>query len=59
MVTGQNCCVRLLMRYQHELSPNQRLPNGFFSSRSPNLRNPLIFPSCSIQTPKTFRDDLE
>jgi len=23
MVMGQNCCVHLLIRYRHEMSPNQ------------------------------------
>ena len=28
MVMGQNCCVRLLMRFQHEMSPSQGIQKG-------------------------------
>ena len=30
MVMGQYCCVRLLIRYQHETSPNRGLQKEFF-----------------------------
>jgi hypothetical protein len=33
MVMGQNFYVRLLMRYRHEMSPNQGFQKGLFLSQ--------------------------